>query len=282
MTEDFEQWLQARYRSTTVDLTLREVRRAARQWHEDGELPEAVHGSLRRFATYLRETNRAPKDNIEFQHAVKSHPELTDVRKVRAQGRRRKKPAQSFRPEDWTALSDTIVKDKTPVGVVLLLMAATGHRIGDILRIHRRDLDEAKRTGVLLLERKGGDMLEVPLDGARAAWNRLDRLWKGAPDDQVCDWVCPECTGGPGAGQGAYKRVQRRIKALGEDLGLQGRVHLHRMRRTVGVRALKLTKDVHLVSQLLGHKSVSSTEEYVDELRRDDLADLQKKLRDEE
>lgn len=277
--DDFAQWLRDRgYRESTVNATLRAVRRAGRAWHDRGELPAAVHSSLRRFATYLRDRQPALST---FDRAVQTDPAFADVRTMRAAPRRRKQAAQSFTDANWRALQNELAGDSSPEGIVLLLMATTGHRVGDILRIYRRGLLEARKSGVLLLERKGGDVIEVPLEGAQGAWDRLFAAWKGAEDDQVADWVCPDCEGGAEAGQGAYRRVQRHLKRVGTRLGLDGRVHLHRLRRTVGVRALQLTRDVHLVSQLLGHQSVKSTEAYVDELRRDDLVDLQKKLRDE-
>ena len=276
--ESFQRWLTGKgYRPSTVTQTLREVRRGARHWHESGELLPEVEHSLRRYATFLRE--QGPSD--DFGTAVAARGDLKDVRGV-GNRPRRKRVARSFEDSDWHKLGAALAADDSPEGTVLLLMATTGHRVGDILRVGRSALTEAQDSGVLLLERKGGDLLQVPLEGARQAWDRLHNSWRAGPDDIVADWVCPECAGGPEAGGGAYKRVQRKLKRLGAELGMTGRVHLHRMRRTVGVRALRTSGDVHLVSQLLGHRRLSTTEGYVDEVRSDDVAELQKKLRGEE
>lgn len=278
---DFAQWMRARgYRDSTVTYTLREVRRARAHWDRRGELLESVEGSLRRLATYLRETT--PPDLGALEQAVHDDPDFLPVREMRKAPRRRKRPAKSFAPDDWERLQAAVADDGTPEGIVLRLLCATGHRVGDLLRIPRSALASARKTGVLLLERKGGDVIEVPLSGAQRSWDALWSAWKGGPDDLVADWVCPDCSGGPEAGGGAYKRVQRHLYRVGERIGLDGRVHLHRLRRTVGVRALKLTRDVHLVSQLLGHRTLSATEGYVDEMRRDEVSQLQRRLRGED
>ena len=112
-------------------------------------------------------------------------------------------------------------------------------------------------------------------------WEALHRGLAGGgfQDDIVASYVCdrPGCS--PIAGEAAYQRVNRHLKALGDELGLPAPVHLHRLRRTLAVQALRTTKDMTIVQQLLGHASLSSTERYVDEVRTDAVGRLQKKLR---
>ena len=116
-----------------------------------------------------------------------------------------------------------------------------------------------------------------PIAGAEDAWERL-RPMLGAGYGNVATWVCSRGNGSPEAGQGAYKAVSRQLSTLAGMAGVSGRVHLHRLRRTVAVRALRATKDVGAVQQLLGHSHPATTHKYLDEAREDDVAELQRQL----
>jgi integrase len=153
----------------------------------------------------------------------------------------------------------------------------TGARIGDALRIRRSDLRASYRTGIVEIEQKGGHVRRIPLEGARDVWDTLDERWKSGAT--VARWLCPESDAEAEGGGCAYKRVFRYLQAIGEELGLKGRIHLHRLRRTVATRALRRTRDIHLVSQLLGHANISSTQRYLTELREDEVGALQRELR---
>jgi integrase len=203
----------------------------------------------------------------------------------------RKKPAVSFSAQDWQRLRGALEQDESVEGAVLLVMVSTGIRIGDVLRVERAALKSALfgSSGLLEVVQKGGSRRMMPVAGAEDAWLRLrevcDRSAKQSgvsPSEirTVAEAVCPASRWGATGGGGAYQRVNRHLRALAEQLQLQGRPHLHRMRRTVATNALALTKDVHLVSHLLGHKSVRTTERYVDEVREVEVAELQRRLRE--
>ena len=85
----------------------------------------------------------------------------------------------------------------------------------------------------------------------------------------IAEWV----SGDPRteAGPLAWNHLSDRFIAIGEELGLPGRIHLHRLRRTIAVHVLKQTKDLHLVKELLGQSSIKSTEQYADEGREDEV-----------
>jgi integrase len=189
-----------------------------------------------------------------------------------------KKLQQSFDEKDWAELVEHLGADHSPEGTVLLVCAVTGARIGDALRIRRSDLKTAFRTGILELEQKGGTVRRMPLEGAKDVWDRLNKEWLAGAS--VARWLCPQSDAEAEGGGCAYRRVFRHLQSVGADLGLKGRIHLHRMRRTVATRALRRTHDIHLVSQLLGHKSIASTQRYLTELRVDEVGSLQRELRE--
>lgn len=191
----------------------------------------------------------------------------------------RKKPAISFSGGDFSTLRGVLAQDRTLEGAVLLVMVATSIRVGDVLRLELAQLRAALRAdeGVVVIVVKGGRKRVLPVDGAREAWERLAEAC-GRGSETVADAVCPTSTWGARGGGGAYQRVNRHLRDLCRAHGLSGRAHLHRVRRTVATNALKATKDIHLVSELLGHAHVATTEIYLDEVRSGEVAELQRKL----
>lgn len=273
----FHVWLSEQpYRSTTARQTYARVRFAAEQWRTTGAIPKSAVEACRRYALYLAE--HPPAKASAFERWVLEHVEPTRAMKPRSGPR--KLQAQRIPEHEWSRLVGHLEQDrKSREATVLMVMVATGHRIGDVLRITRRELDAAKRSGTLKLEVKGGHELQVPLGGAPEVWDRLSRTFRGGPDDTVALWVSEGSSADPEAGGAAYKRCSRYLGRVGKQLRLSGRVHLHRLRRTVAVKALGISRDVHAVQQLLGHRSLASTLRYVDELRKEDVEKLQRQLR---
>lgn len=265
---EFDDWLRERhYRPSTLNKTRREIARARELFEASSPWPPSVEGSLRRYTAFL--AAEGPQD--DFDQAV------LELGLTASKGPQQKSPRkqvqQSFETEDWRELAQAIAHDKSPEGCVLHLMLATGQRVGDILRLRRSWLTAGYRTGIVQLEKKGGNTLQIPLAGAQPVWDKLRQYWREG--DTVAQWVCPRGRGGSEAGYGAYQRVNRHLKKLAGRLETEGRIHTHRFRRTVAVRALERTKDLHAVKQLLGHSNISTTERYVDELRAHDVANLQ-------
>ena len=281
----FEEWLaRENYRTSTAKKTVSGLERLRGRFYaqppaDRSRTPlETIVPSrndlslLQRYKGYLQ----AIGSNNDHFDAWVSRQELGQRKKLRAKTSRQT-PARSFPEAEWKQLVAVLRRDTSPEGTVLYLQAVTGARIGDVLRLTRRELIRGLRTGILRLERKGGTYVEVPVEGSISApWEALRDRWRGG--ETVAAWVCPTSELGDEAAGGAYQRVRRHFRQLGTQLGLSGRLNLHRLRRTVGVRALTATKDIHAVSQLLGHRSLQSTERYVDELRTSEVAALQRKL----
>lgn len=272
----FAQWLESQpYRPNTSKKTLTDVRYAQEQWEHRGQITDSSRESVRRYALYLQLHPPARPD--AFTHWV-----LTAIKPTipMVERHKRKQTAMSFSNAEWRKLVSALEQDRqTPEAIVLLVMTVTGHRIADILRIRRRDVDEAKRTRILTLEVKGGHPIKLAIDGAPDVWALLSRKFHARADENIAYWVSSGVNADPEAGAAAYKRCARFLKKLCKKLNIQSRVHLHRLRRTVAINALNMTGDLHAVQNLLGHHSLSSTLQYVDEFRTDSVADLQRKLR---
>lgn len=178
--------------------------------------------------------------------------------------RLRKKPASSFKDDDFRALYQLAAQRRRPADLVIELLCITGLRIGDVIAIDRRDLERAlDDSGVLRLVQKGGHVREIGIDGARDAWSTLREALSIAEARYVSRWLAPRAKLDPYSA--AYLATDRRLRELADELGL-ARAHLHRIRRTVAMQVLEETGgNLVLVQKVLGHTSISTTQRYVDE-----------------
>lgn len=201
-------------------------------------------------------------------------------RGVAARRPRREREARALDDDAWSALCGALEHGVDPPTRVLRVMAATGLRVGDVLRITRAAALEGLRSGRIPLELKGGRRWVVPLEGAPEAWRALLEALVRSRAPDVAHYVAPRLRTDPrvvGA-SGAYQAVRRTLQRVCADLGVREDVWTHRIRRTVGVLAYRQTTDVLAVRDLLGHASPKTTLVYLDEARVDRAAELQQKL----
>lgn len=267
----FEDWLRARnYRPATVRSTMAGLPTVLAQLQRDEPFDVAhVRHVAKRYAAWRADVG----DNATVRRLAALGASPT-TRKLSAKPTRRKYVAQSFSESEWLALHEMVRGSDDLRDIVIECMMATGLRVGDVLRIDRRVLKRGLNHGALELERKGGTFITVPIAVA-APWRRLLAYM---PSRAVT--VAEAISGDPNveAGNPAYQRVQRRVKSHCEGLGVEGRAHTHRFRRTVAVRAHRLTQDVQAVQQMLGHRNPTTTMKYLDEDRGSQIAELQHKL----
>ena len=282
--EGLLEWLEANggYRHTTAKQTALDVERLRRNYRAGRAVLDQCRRldeqhSLGRYARFLEAAE--PELDDAFDAAVRE--QVTRAKVPRGPfARERKKLAVRFLAEDWQRLVQALEDDKhRPEAIVLLVIARTGLRVGDVLRITRAALTEARKTRLLRIEIKGGREVLQPTEGAPDAWHRLDRNFRHG--QTVAEWLCPNSASDLFSPASCpYKRVERHLHKLGKRLSIAGRMHTHRFRRTVAVQALVLTHDLNIVQQLLHHRSLASTMNYVDEFRRHDVAALQQKIRE--
>lgn len=272
------EWLTAQdYRPTTIRDTLRQLDLA----YVMESLPEYMTPALRRYLAWVKdvgeETAMATVADPSFYHRLLDAG-LEPSRGHGKRPKRRKTERRSFDDEAWHQLVTAIRADGSDEGLVLSCLLS-GLRVSDILPLTVSQLDVAVRSGIAPLERKGGVKVTVPTAGNEQAWQRLyDAVRSDGEAATVAELLTRKQGASAMAGDAAYQRLRRRLKATGDSLGLQGPIHLHRMRRTRAVQGLRVTKDITQVKQLLGHRSATSTMQYLDETRSDDVARLQRKL----
>ena len=195
--------------------------------------------------------------------------------------RRRDREARSLEDEAWARLVNAICNEPTPAARVLEVMARTGLRVGDVLRISRSALADARKSGQVTLTLKGRKQVHMRLEGAEDAWGKLidGVLAARAPD--VARWVSPGCKSSIHGAHGPYQAVRRLLQRLSANVGISEEVWTHRLRRTVGVRAYRATKDVLAVRDLLHHESAKTTYSYLSETRSDRVVEILKKIRND-
>lgn len=277
----FEGWLlEQGYREQTADSYRRIVARTL-----DVERPlcrQYEFAAMGRYADFLEATGKT----AEAVRERATPPKVTRVARRREAQSRTKARSTSIPDHEWQALAEALASTPSPEARCLEVMLATGLRVGDLLAVRRDALVSASKSGKLRLETKGGEQRILPMG---EEWRALLAAWKagekavGVTEDgwwpTVGAWLCRRPGLVDGADAAGYKRLQRALKAAAEEAEIDDRVHLHRLRRTVAVQALRTTRDTATVMQMLGHRNIQTTAGYLDEARPDDIAELGEKLR---
>lgn len=195
-------------------------------------------------------------------------PELPTTRRRR----RRDRPvheARSIESGEWERLRAEVARSARVEARVIAVLMASGLRISDVLRTRPLAVLEAlmREDGIARLEVKGGKIVEVPVrGGAERAWLELLAAVPLEERDRApsfADVVAPGSTAD--AGGAAYQRVATALRAIGARAGVAGRLHLHRLRRTVGVQLLSAGVELETVSKVFGHSDIRTTQRYTSE-----------------
>lgn len=281
-------WMAARrYRPRTITESVRVVAHLERlrergHAHVPPGVVAWVQPTIRRLAAAAATTSDAQLAALHAYAETLLPPPDTHARfrGVAARRRNRSRPTRSLDDAAWDALVTRLHDAGTPAERVLLVMAATGLRVGDVLRITRGAALAARRDGQIQLELKGGRTWTIALDGAPEAWDALLDPFLRSRMPDVAHYVAPGLRADPQAvgASGAYQAVRRTLRRICNELSITEDVWTHRIRRSVGVRAYRETTDVLAVRDLLGHVSPRTTLVYLDEARLERAADLQRKL----
>lgn len=136
---------------------------------------------------------------------------------------------------------------------IIDMLASTGMRVGELVKLDRSDIDFANRECIVL--GKGNKQRMVYFDARTKI--HLQRYLNSRKDDNPALFVTL---------QRPYNRLQIsgveiRLRRLGEKLNLN-KVHPHKFRRTLATMAIDKGMPIEQVQQLLGHQSVDTTLQY--------------------
>ena len=136
---------------------------------------------------------------------------------------------------------------------IIDLLASTGMRVGELVKLNKTDVDFQSRECIVL--GKGNKQRKVYFD-ARTKLH-LQKYLNSREDDNEALFVSL---------QKPHNRllisgVEIRLRELGVKLNLQ-KVHPHKFRRTLATTAIDKGMPIEQVQQLLGHQSIDTTLQY--------------------
>lgn len=133
------------------------------------------------------------------------------------------------------------------------LLASTGIRVGELVRLNRGDVDFENRECVVF--GKGSKQRKVYFDAQTKI--HLQRYLSERTDDNEALFVSL---------LKPFERLQIsgveiRLRKIGQELSLSN-VHPHKFRRTLATMAIDKGMPIEQVQQLLGHQSIDTTLQY--------------------
>ena len=136
---------------------------------------------------------------------------------------------------------------------IIDMLASTGMRVGELVKLNRSDIDFENRECVVL--GKGNKQRKVYFDARTKI--HLQKYIRSRVDDNEALFVSI---------QKPFNRllisgVEIRLRELGRKLEIN-KVHPHKFRRTLATMAIDKGMPIEQVQQLLGHQSVDTTLQY--------------------
>lgn len=280
----FSAWLVgAGYRPQSASKYAADARALLRSSEPGRGVSAGRYAALSRARDFLLAWREESGESFDVPELVAREKQAKAVARIAAQRAQREQreraDLRSVDDAEWSRLWALVEAEEGPAARVIEVMMVSGLRVGDVLRIKAQDLRVAlKRTdGVLYLEVKGGKTVPTTVLPARSSWEGLARACSTAA--LVAEAVAPGSRAGAvdAASHGAYKAVARLLAELAEEAGVTGRVHPHRLRRTVGVQT---ARDVgrFAAQKLLGHSKGSTTDIYLDETNVEVVREAQEAL----
>lgn len=140
--------------------------------------------------------------------------------------------------------------------LMIELLARTGRRVSEVCELKVKDLDLSERSAMLLRDPKNGQArwFPIPLDLTK-------RLYDFCESKSPEDWVFASYKS-PGTHLGtAGLRLELKLRA--QLVGVTKRVNPHVFRHSFPVELLRMGIPLPLVSELMGHTDIKSTQRYI-------------------
>lgn len=205
--------------------------------------------------------------------------------RYRARPRHRLRESRSDRPdaasaEEWEAL--LVAASSWRDRFLLVLLWFSGMRIGEALGLRRSDLHLIESSVSLGCQLRGPHLHVVRRDNPNEAWakSRNDRAvplgpWVlayyerylherlGCPAADGCDFVFVNLFHAPLGAPMTASAVRQLFATLGRRARLARRVRPHMLRHATGTELAEAGVSIDVVQQLLGHRSITSTQIYL-------------------
>lgn len=263
--EGFKAWLVARGRTPETaqgyagDVT-------AAQLHPGGPLGRLRMKSLA--PKTLRRVMASLRAWCKYTHDTVLLEQLSDIRLPPPN---RKIPKMPLTKEQWKALVleiNAAAYISHAERAVLGVMIVRGLRIGDLLRLERKQVLEAVRTGELVYKGKGSKLIQV---GTKTFIHYLQLLAKEDDWNTVSDLI--SASGKP---KSSAQQISRALKSVGEKAGISRKdLYPHRLRRSYAVMFLEAAGgDLEKLRAHLSWADLSTAAMYSDHNKKDLLEKL--------
>jgi len=262
--------------ANTIAAYRRDLAGAAASFADDGKLlDQASTGDLERYLEQLGALGQAPSSVSRAASTLRGYFRFLVDEEIRRDdptadlGARRSGTTlpKALRVDQISLLLDS-VSGEDPLSLrdraVLEFLYATGARVGELVGLNLVDLDRS--DGLVLLRGKGGRERIVPVgrlaDQAIGQWlSESGRgalrpvLWKRRGDESA---VFLTDAGTRLTRQAVFALLRRRAAVVGLDAVLSP----HVLRHSCATHLLAAGADVRVVQELLGHRSIATTQRY--------------------
>lgn len=202
--------------------------------------PATIHSYARAvnaFLAWLRE---------DGEHEIRGKAKLPQLRR---------QVLDVLSPEEMRRLEDAAESERDKL--IVRLLADTGIRVGELVKLRVSDLVETGRDRFLKIEGKGGRDRLVPI--APRIHQRLDRYIRRTRPDAASDHIFVGLRRGR---SGDYEPlsssgVEQLVRILGVKAGIKRRVHPHLFRHSAITDQLRKGVNPLLVAKTAGHASLS-------------------------
>lgn len=194
-----------------------------------------IRRNLSSFFSWLEDENYILKSPVRRIHRVKSS---TSVK-------------ETYSDEDLEKLRDSCSEIRDLA--IIDILASTGMRVGELVRLNRADVNFNERECVVLGK---GDKERIVYFDARTKIHLTNYL-EGRTDAEQALFVSLKAP---------YERlsiggVETRLKKIGNALEIDN-VHPHKFRRTMATTAIDKGMPIEQVQKLLGHEKIDTTLHY--------------------
>lgn len=248
LVESFDLWLQSRALSASIRKSYAHSVRTWQEWRGQDAPLETTRDECVAFMVHARATLAPGTTRLRliglrvlYDYLIETgQVDDNPARSVRLP-KAAPKPVTPFGAAEVQAMIDTC--DNIRDLAILLLLIGGGLRRAEVFNVTRDDVDFDH--GTVRIFGKGSKYRtiapgEAAISALRAATRLTERLCPRAADDYVL----------------------RRLKAVAEQAGIEGRVFPHRMRHTFATRFCEAGGGIDLLQSILGHSSLEMSMHY--------------------
>jgi integrase/recombinase XerC len=227
------------------ELEAKHIRQFVAQLHRKGLSGSSIQRTLsavRSFYRYLCRERLAednPADAVQAPKAPRKLPNTLDADQI-------------------SHLLEVPVTDAVSArdAAMMELIYSSGLRISELVGLDLHDLDLADHS--LRVTGKGSKTRMLPI--GKKALQAIDRWFdyrhELADYDQQALFISQR------GSRISVRNAQQRMDYWGKRLGVQGKVHPHRLRHSFASHMLESSGDLRAVQELLGHEDISTTQIY--------------------